>query len=72
MADRTMGLKRGDMRGQLKVVLELGAPNAYEIHGIKTYLNLEDQDERKLLSVDMACPNEGNKTEKQAEVKQKY
>ena len=67
-----MGLKRGDMRGRLKVVLELGTPNGYEIHGIKTYLNLEDQDERKLLSVDKACPNEENKTEKQAEVKQKY
>ena len=67
-----MGVKRGDMRGRLKVVLELGAPNAYEIRGIKTYLNLEDQDERKLLSVDMACPNKANKTEKQAEEIQKY
>ena len=35
-------------------------------------LKLEDQDERNLLSVDMACTNESNKTEKQAEEIQKY
>ena len=53
-------------------MLKLGAPNAYGIHGKTTDLNLEDQDERKLLSVDMACPNKANKTEKQAEEIQKY
>ena len=35
-------------------------------------LVLEDQDELKLLSVDMLRPNEDNKTEKQAEEIQKY
>ena len=53
-------------------MLKLGAPEEYGIHGKKTNLNLEDQDERKLLSVDMACPNEVYKTEKQAEEIQNY
>ena len=35
-------------------------------------LMLEDQDEQKPLSVDMSCPNEDNKTGKQAEEIQKY
>ena len=35
-------------------------------------LMLEDQDEQKLLSVDMWCPNEDNKTEDQTEEIQKY
>ena len=35
-------------------------------------LMLEDQDEQKLLSVDLWCPNEDNKTEKQAGEIQKY
>ena len=31
-----MGIKIGDIRGQLKVALELGATNAYDMHGKKT------------------------------------
>ena len=34
-----MGIKTGDIRGRLKVVLELGAPNAYDLHGKKTRSN---------------------------------
>ena len=35
-------------------------------------LMLEEKKKKKLLSVDMWCPNEDNKTEKQAEEIQKY
>ena len=35
-------------------------------------LMLDDQDEQKLLSVDMSCLNEDNKKAKQAEEIQKY
>ena len=34
-----MGIQKGDIRGRLKVVLELGAPNAYDLHGKKTRSN---------------------------------
>ena len=39
MIDRTMGIKKGDIRGRLKVVLGLGAPNAYDLQGKKTRSN---------------------------------
>ena len=38
----------------------------------KPDLMLEDQDEQKLLPVDMSCPNEDNKKAKQAEEIQRY
>ena len=31
-----MRIQKGDIRGLLKVVLKLGAPNAYDLHGKKT------------------------------------
>ena len=34
-----MGIKKGEIRGWLKVVLGLGAPNAYDLHGKKARSN---------------------------------
>ena len=61
--DRTM------TRGWLKVVLGLETPNVYELHAKKTQSNAWTP---KQTTVDMACPNKANKTEKQAEKIQKY
>ena len=61
MFDRTM------TRGWLKVMLGLGTPNAYDMRAKETRYILDHQDEQRLLTVDIACPNEANKTEKQAE-----
>ena len=72
VVDRTMGIQKCDIRGRLKVVLELGAPNAYDLHSKKTRSNAWRPRRTKTLSVDMSCPNEDNKTGKQAEEIQKY
>ena len=46
-------------------MLGLGTPIVYKLHAKKTYLMLEHQDEQRLLTVDMVCLKEANKTEKQ-------
>ena len=59
-----MRVSNGDLKSWLKVVLGFGAPNAYDVQGKKIQI--------KFLIVDMACPKEANKTEKQGEKIQKY
>ena len=68
-----MRVKRGDTRGRLKAVLELGAPNVYDMHGKKTRSKAwRPRRTKSLICRHGVCPNESNKTEKQAEEIQKY